>query len=284
MTTVTTDRVKPVDTLAFTALAQPREAMDWVRSLLAETRPANVMEIGRILQGYDQNETVAMMVAVARAHYLTLTAEPEPVAQPQAPVAQGPEIQVGYATQVCRGCGSRATSDHIAQVGTIIEVNACGICKAKASKPAPAPKAPAAQGHEVTGSGWNGEIADGTYTVIFEGGEYRTLKVRTQDDDAGFKPGARLISYLNGPDNWRNYEGFGEIEPGNRLKVWRKHEGATTIIRAALALLAGKEAMVDGLKAYGKQSGSCGLCGKKLTTPESLELGIGPICASKLGI
>lgn len=135
-----------------------------------------------------------------------------------------------------------------------------------------------------TGTGWDGQILDGTYTVEFEGGEYRTLKIRTQDADASFKPGAQLISYLNGPDNWRNYQSFGEVLPGNQLKVWRKHESATVIIRAALALLAGPEAMIDGLKAYGRASGTCGMCGRKLTTPESIELGIGPICAGRVGL
>jgi hypothetical protein len=236
MTTKTTDRVKPVDTLAFTALDDPRKAMDWVRGLLNERRPANVFEIGRTLLGYEMNETVAMMIAVARAHYLTLTAEPA--------VATQPEPQAPVTT------------------------------------PTPQP----AQSHEVEGSGWDGEILDGIYTVEFENGDYRTLKVKTQDADANFKPGAKLISYLDGPDNWRNYRGFGEVLKGNQLWVWEKHRGATMIVKAALALLAGPEAMIDGAKAYGRKSKRCGICGKPLTTPESLDLGIGPICAARMGI
>jgi len=135
-----------------------------------------------------------------------------------------------------------------------------------------------------TVKGWDGDIVDGTYTVILPGGDYRTLKIRTQDQDATFKPGTRLISYLNGPDNWKNYQGFGEVLPGNVLKVWLKHQSATQIIACAHILLSGPEAMVDGLMAYGIASGSCGVCGKKLTTPESLERGIGPECAKALGL
>lgn len=33
--------------------------------------------------------------------------------------------------------------------------------------------------------------------------------------------------------------------------------------------------------AYGKATGMCSICGLKLTNPESIEAGIGPICASK---
>lgn len=135
-----------------------------------------------------------------------------------------------------------------------------------------------------TVQGWDGEIPDGTYTVILPNQDYRTLKIQTQAQDSSFMPGKRVMSYLNGPDNWRNYQGFGFVTEDGQFRVWKKHESATTLITCANILLSGPEAMVDGLKAYGKASGSCGLCGKKLTTPESLELGIGPICAGKMGL
>jgi hypothetical protein len=35
--------------------------------------------------------------------------------------------------------------------------------------------------------------------------------------------------------------------------------------------------------AFGKRTGSCSCCGRELTNAESIELGIGPICASKWG-
>ena len=35
---------------------------------------------------------------------------------------------------------------------------------------------------------------------------------------------------------------------------------------------------------YGKTIGRCGVCGRTLTDPDSIELGIGPICAEKLGM
>lgn len=34
---------------------------------------------------------------------------------------------------------------------------------------------------------------------------------------------------------------------------------------------------------YGKELGSCGVCGRTLTNPESIERGIGPVCSDKMG-
>lgn len=36
-------------------------------------------------------------------------------------------------------------------------------------------------------------------------------------------------------------------------------------------------------KAYGRKTGVCGVCHATLTNPESIELGIGPICREKFG-
>lgn len=38
---------------------------------------------------------------------------------------------------------------------------------------------------------------------------------------------------------------------------------------------------LDDAKAFGHRTGRCGCCGRTLTNPESIELGIGPICAER---
>ena len=38
------------------------------------------------------------------------------------------------------------------------------------------------------------------------------------------------------------------------------------------------------LDAYGRRTGNCGCCGRPLTAAESVERGIGPICAGKFGL
>jgi hypothetical protein len=40
---------------------------------------------------------------------------------------------------------------------------------------------------------------------------------------------------------------------------------------------------VESAIAYGKRTGICACCGRELTDPESIERGIGPICAAKYG-
>jgi hypothetical protein len=35
---------------------------------------------------------------------------------------------------------------------------------------------------------------------------------------------------------------------------------------------------------YGRLTGACGCCGRELTDPKSVEMGIGPICAEKWGL
>ncbi len=35
--------------------------------------------------------------------------------------------------------------------------------------------------------------------------------------------------------------------------------------------------------AYGKEFGQCAICGRELSDPKSVELGIGPICSNKYG-
>jgi hypothetical protein len=55
----------------------------------------------------------------------------------------------------------------------------------------------------------------------------------------------------------------------------------TTAIRAALEALEADP--LAAIKAHGLATGTCGCCGRELTDPVSIERGIGPICADRLG-
>jgi len=57
---------------------------------------------------------------------------------------------------------------------------------------------------------------------------------------------------------------------------------ASTAIQAALEALEADP--IAAIKAHGLATGSCGCCGRELTDPTSIALGIGPICAGKLGL
>ena len=42
--------------------------------------------------------------------------------------------------------------------------------------------------------------------------------------------------------------------------------------------------VIEAAQAFGKETGSCSCCGRELTDPKSIEVGIGPVCASRWGM
>lgn len=126
----------------------------------------------------------------------------------------------------------------------------------------------------------NFHVPDGTYTVVFENGDYRTLRVRTQDEFASFKPGVTLLDFLSGSNNERDYTGFAEVEANGNVKPWRRFADNVELREAVRVLVGDPRAAAA---AYGIESEHCGMCGRKLSTPESLARGIGPDCAAKAG-
>lgn len=52
-------------------------------------------------------------------------------------------------------------------------------------------------------------------------------------------------------------------------------------VREALNQL--EQDVAGGLQAYGQKTGQCGCCGRTLTHPTSVKLGIGPVCAGRYG-
>jgi len=126
----------------------------------------------------------------------------------------------------------------------------------------------------------NGEI---TMVNPATGGR-RTVRIRTQKDDANFAPGERIISLLVGPDNERSYKGFGFVKDDGRIIVWRKHRSGIPgdpSIYEKLALMVQYPEHYEGLGVQYMFSTCCRRCNRLLTTPESIESGIGPICAGR---
>ncbi len=109
-------------------------------------------------------------------------------------------------------------------------------------------------------------------------GDHRTFRVSTQKDDADFAPGERVIGLLTGPDNASDYTSFGFVK-GDRVFVWKKRRGgqfdslARMIERLDNHVVKGDvELNIDA---------KCRKCNRPLTTPESVESGIGPICRGR---
>lgn len=121
-------------------------------------------------------------------------------------------------------------------------------------------------------------IHDGFYTVV-TGNTHRTFRVRTNEPDSNFAPGRQVIGFLSGPDNSSDYINFAFV--GNeRIFPWKRFStGYDHILAAARYLVQGDQEAAGRM--YAMQSGNCYRCGRTLTTPESIELGIGPTCRNK---
>lgn len=73
---------------------------------------------------------------------------------------------------------------------------------------------------------------------------------------------------------------------GYTFVTWERPNGAESKVtsrRSKSILEAIAEDPKGAMVAYGRRTGVCGMCGRKLTDPASIEEGIGPICARRLG-
>jgi hypothetical protein len=145
-------------------------------------------------------------------------------------------------------------------------------------------------------------LQNGTYTVSHPDRAHFTVEVRTALK--GGLAGKRIIALLVGSDNTADYMGVAfwddDAEGKGKANVWRKHRGdgsrgvvdgyawseAFSIVERKLTMmldlaLRGDEGFwhAEGYELL--RAGACVRCNRKLTTPESIELGIGPVCARK---
>jgi hypothetical protein len=129
-------------------------------------------------------------------------------------------------------------------------------------------------------------LFNGTYTIENRAtGEHRTLRVATRPKDAKVFAGKRVIALLTGPDS---YTGFGFVSDTG-IQVWKKQrrqsaEQPPTMFES-LAFMLWDLAVKNGER-YGARyallmQGTCLICNRELTTPESIRRGIGPVCAEQ---
>jgi len=116
-------------------------------------------------------------------------------------------------------------------------------------------------------------------------GAHFTFKVRLAKPRDGEEPQALwFVSLLNGPDNGSDYQYLGIIRNGRftRTAKSRITEEASSFKAFNFfwaCITAGK--LPESLAV--RHEGRCGRCGRVLTVPESIDAGIGPECANKLG-
>lgn len=131
-------------------------------------------------------------------------------------------------------------------------------------------------------------IFNGIYTIQnLSTSDYRTFKIHSQLEDARFAPGRRIISLLDGADNHNSYRGFGFVEDDG-IFVWNKYRGKDKMssfdwfsIMVWHIATRTPHNFFD-YNAYKLHlEGKCIKCNRRLTTPQSIESGIGPICAGR---
>ncbi len=110
---------------------------------------------------------------------------------------------------------------------------------------------------------------------------YRVTKAANDD-------GPWFVSVLSGPDNEADFSYMGCIFPDKPGRVIHTRKSRVTADAPSAKALAWYLAQLeaaneDGLgKVEFWHSGTCGRCGRELTDPESIETGLGPVCAGKV--
>lgn len=123
---------------------------------------------------------------------------------------------------------------------------------------------------------WNIATHNGTVTVESTTGDHRTFRIRRQADDAKFAPGERILEMLIGPNNESDFAGIGFVKDGGKVILWSKHKDKAKLISVltdvSLWEMRGFRYLIEA---------TCRRCNRKLTTPESIESGIGPTCEGR---
>ncbi len=129
------------------------------------------------------------------------------------------------------------------------------------------------------------------FTVDNGQGVHYTFKIRQprkNETDSPFKSKPYFVSLLTGSDNEHSYTYLGimnGIDGSIRLTKASKYTDDTTpvkVIRWTMKHVFGDRLLPDGYSV--NHSSHCGCCGRLLTEPLSLKIGIGPECRKRLGM
>ena len=103
-----------------------------------------------------------------------------------------------------------------------------------------------------------------------------TFKINHQESKPYF------VSLLTGPDNYLNYNYLGIYIP-QKLEIkltqksqFKKDSLPVKVIQWAIKMIALNKSIPQGYSI--QHENKCCRCGRRLTTPESIERGIGPEC------
>jgi hypothetical protein len=117
---------------------------------------------------------------------------------------------------------------------------------------------------------------NGTVTVASPTGKHVTFRIHTQPEEDAFAPGQRVVSVLVGPNNEKDYEAFAFVN--RKIRLFRKKRTARYV---GFAKVLSHPKHYEAMGMEYRWAARCRVCGRKLTTPQSLKSGIGPVCQKR---
>lgn len=127
-----------------------------------------------------------------------------------------------------------------------------------------------------------------TFTVQNnETGVHHTYKIRKPEPTPRFPNPAWFVKVMTGNDNESHYSYVGRLETQTgavamtRASKFADDSNTVKAARWVMGRVINQLQIPDQIDI--RHSGRCGRCGRTLTTPESLDRGIGPECWCKMG-
>lgn len=124
------------------------------------------------------------------------------------------------------------------------------------------------------------------FVETYKTNPHYTYRIRTKEEKGQTK---WFVDLLSGPDNVNSYTYMGRMNPETGNVVLTKKSKITEdawsyrILRRCLArIFEGKPNKIAKAGFDVKHEGMCGKCGRRLTVPQSIDTGLGPICAGDL--
>lgn len=120
-----------------------------------------------------------------------------------------------------------------------------------------------------------------TFTIVSaKTGSRFTYKIRAKEIEGGRT--LHFVSVLTGADNEADYTFLGTIFKGKTFKHSPKSHIGVDAPSAKAFAWSFTRIMADALEgASVHHEGKCGRCGRKLTVPSSIDIGLGPECADR---
>lgn len=118
---------------------------------------------------------------------------------------------------------------------------------------------------------------------------YRIKRPNPPKEGENAGPVSHFVGVLTGPDNYQDYTYLGHIFRESRDYVHGRKSTIGVDAPSAIAwqwfydtVIGTGRILLDRVEIW--HEGRCGACNRKLTVPESIETGLGPECAARLGI